>query len=1072
MTRNIILAVSTLAVLLLMFAGYTALVGGSAPDERASGGAMSSIPMQTDVDADRKLTFRDIGIDPGQKMAYINYDPVTGQPTDYFRVDTWEKVPGTTDEILVTGPELMMLLPSGMTLTISADRGQLKAESASRKRVQPKYGWLEGDARLVIDRGTVQGRPPLSERPEDQITIEMDRLDFNLELGELKTFGRLHVSADEFDVAGAGLHMVWNQNDNRIEKLLIDGGGEMMLKGALMSALGGVRADKSESDQATQSEQPTPTLAPARRAGRRGVTYRCVLDGGISVEHRVGEQLRASVSGDELALLFDIGRGGGGGGELPKRAPTSAPASQPSKAPAQQIVVKWAGKLSMLPQAQTRKVTEPRRQVTIAGEPVNVRLPRGAVECGRLELHEQSKRLWLYPVEGGAVRLTAGDNLSVQAVNMFVDMDTDKRIVKLLGDVRFQSLAGAAPLEITCDIWAELHLAAEGSGADSGDADLFNNPLASSAPESAVFVGDVDVEFQQQNLRTHRLEAYFRSANADAAADRDSPDDPVSSDGSAPMGMMLERAAASGDVHLIIADSSARDGWRRTITRNVGVARRSLARTLATSFGTRHAGLGGDGERSLRCASLLMHFAPIEGGVRIRELQGDGAVALRDPNRRFAVRGRRIHATVSEANEIQHATVSGYAARPAFVQARGYVLRGGEIAVDNEARTLHVDGRSRLAFRSRSGLQGLTRLSDETVTVVSNESLHIDAPRDSVAFVGAVVAGTSNEQLLADTLTLTLTDAPDQRSPSVVSSATHVLELMRGGLSGQARNARDTASFLDAARPRGSSRKELIRVLAHNAGIRSTAGQTARGEPLAERSLTCPDLDIDVRQRIIRTVGRTVMGMTTRAGDGASRSSQASLGMMSGLASSGPSLAFMKCDNGMIYALGAEDGPRQDNVLFEGDVQFQRIVAKQPSELDQLVQQLRENGGPLPSVDGQHTIVKCNRMEVRLESADAATAVVGGPSMRFAWLNAVGNVYLRDQRQANIRSVYSHQLEYDDDAKLVRVLGLPEKGIDARVYDENVLTGRLNMPAQGPEIIIHLDTKTIEAKNLRGHAGG
>ena len=86
--------------------------------------------------------------------------------------------------------------------------------------------------------------------------------------------------------------------------------------------------------------------------------------------------------------------------------------------------------------------------------------------------------------------------------------------------------------------------------------------------------------------------------------------------------------------------------------------------------------------------------------------------------------------------------------------------------------------------------------------------------------------------------------------------------------------------------------------------------------------------------------------------------------------------------------------------------------------------------------------------------------------------NASSDVYLRDQLEDAIRSVYAHQLEYDRASSVVRVLGLPEERIDARVYDENPRTGRFNIPAIGPEIIINLETNTIRTEKIRGQGGG
>lgn len=1073
MARNVILIVSTLAVLLLLFAGYSSLVGGSRRLEGRSTGVAAELPRTTRVSDERKLRIAGVEVEPGEQMAYIEYGP-DGRPTAYFRLQNWEKVPGTQNEVTVTEPELMMRLPSGMIVTVTAARGQIRAERVQTERLQPKLGWLAGDARIVLDRETGLDRTPLSQRPEDRITVEMERLEFDLDLGELKTDQPLRVISPEFEVTGTGLHLLWNQSDNRVEKLLINRGGEMVLRGELLASLDESLEGKGQGGGPTATTRPAPAVAPAE-SRRRMTAYRCGFTGGVTVDHHVGDERLGGLQADELVLLFDVGRRGRG---LPRDAgaTTTAPTSRPSERPERRIAVRWDGRLALGPANSPPTPEQPRRHFEARGGPVEVRLPKGSVRCGRLVLHEETRRLWLYPDESGLVELSSADKLSVKAAGVFADLESN--VVKLIGKLTFKSSAGAGrggrSLTIRSELWAELHLAADRD--EKLVENVFDNPLASRPPESAVFVGDVEVEYEDQRLRAHRLEAYFRQVEEGAASETPGETavatDQRESAGPAPaLQTLLESAVATGDVRLRVVSSSGRR-WRRVLEREVGVVERALVRAVSKAARRRVRRPARYEDRTLECARLRLDFGIGEGEARVRRMEGSGAVAIFDRRSRFAARGREVTATFVGREELQRATVSGTERAPALVRARAYALRGQEIKVDNQARTLRVDGRSRLAFRSRRSLQGLTRRQAEVITVTSNEFMHVDEQRNTVHFTGQVVAGTGDEELLADGLTLLLEDVEVERPPSLWSRVTGVARTVRGEVPGGLESAAAPRSFFAIERSRGGGRKELARVLARNAEIRSVVYAPGDPVPLVYQSVTGPELEIDVRRRWIRTNGETTLLMTDRrmrAGAGVGP------GIPSALMSRGPSQTAMKCNRSLVYMLGEEGPQRKDSVLLQGGVQFRHVTGREMVDLERMLPQVVANPELLETLKSRNTYMECDRLEgilmVADDSATSRAALGRRPPLRLHWLNACGDVYLRDQQNAAIRTVYAHQLEFDRPNGVIRVLGSPERHIEARVYDENPETGRFNIPAIGPEIIIDLETNTVRTKEVRGQAG-
>ena len=1101
MARNIILLISTVAVLVLMFVGYQAWIEPARPPEDAAA-ANQALPGAMNVAPEKQISIKDVNITPGRQMGYVNYDPLTGEPTEYLRLDTWEKVPGTQDELLLTRPELMMRLPSGMVLTIAADRGQVKADSIRKRRIEPKRGWLEGHVRIVLDRETSYQRAPLGERPEDRVAIETDRIEFDMNLGEVKTDRPLRVTSEDFEVTGTGLQLIWNREDNRIEKLEIASGGTMTLRGDMLASLGAT-------PEPAAGDAPVPVTRPSAGPGaaepaapasggrrRRSATYRCVLTGGVRVDQFVGAQRRGSLRGDRLALLIDMARGGVPGS---RRAAASAPAagrgrawktaapgeattartpgpgssgvsaSAPTTAPTRRVVVTWGARLSLLPAAAPRRPGEPRRRVEATGSPLVLEAPNGRVRCGRLALHEEARRLWLYPPAGGGVDLVSGDRLSVRAASIFVDLDA--RIIKLIGDVALSSGVSdtTGPLDIRCSAWGELHLA-QAPGAAPPGVDVFDNPLASSPPESATFVGDVEVRLGEQVLRAHRLDTRFRQpapAPRAGAATAAGATQPGARGGAATLQGLLDAAIATGDVELVVSEPSKGPAWIRVLRRQARTIRRAATRALVPRGPS-----GADPvERSLRCARLELDFATTPGRVHVRHMRATGAVNLRDRRSHFAARGREIDADFVEQNDLGRATIRGAQRVPARVLARGYRLRGNVIHVDNQARTLRVDGRSTLAFLSRRGLQGLANLRDQWITVTSARHMAVDERNNRVEFAGDVVAGTRTEKLHADTLALTLAPASDAPPPSVLDRATLVVDVFRGRLPrGDANLSASRAMWI---KPRGGSgRKDLDHIRAVNAVIESRLLASGGGQPIVERSLSAPELEIDVRRRIIHTTGHTVLGMTNRRGAAGKAGARPMLGVSSALVSTGPSITAMSCDSGLIYALGKDGPQRRDTVLFRDKVQFQHVAVTRAADLEPTLRRIIEHGGPLHNIPGRHTIVTCDRLEVAFEVTAGAASSLGTAKMQLTWLNATGNVRLRDQQGADVRTIYAHQLEYDAKDKLAWVLGDPQRGIMARIFDENLETHRLNRPAVGPKFILNLQTRTIETGAVRGRVGG
>ena len=492
----------------------------------------------------------------------------------------------------------------------------------------------------------------------------------------------------------------------------------------------------------------------------------------------------------------------------------------------------------------------------------------------------------------------------------------------------------------------------------------------------------------------------------------------------------------------------------------------------------------------MRCAALHLKFDSVDGQARIRELEGTGAVSVSERQRRFTASGQGLSASFTDDQQLCRAIVSGTEATPAFARYGDYALRAGVIDVDADAELLRVDGPSRLAFRSRRSLKGQTRGRPELITVSSTDSMRIDGQKDAVYFLGHVVAGTGDEKLLADTLTLLLANAePEQSrdawSPNIgagralrvlASAALNLPRMLREAKADAAEPAdRDSLSFV-SPRSRGGTRKELARVLAQNAAIQSETYQPGDAQPLVHQSIAAPEMEIDVRQRCLRATGKTTLLMTDRRLPEDVDTTPASAGIASALISRGPSETAMACDQFLIYMMGQEGPARRDSVLMEGNVFFRHVTGRQMAGIEMMLPQVVGDPTFLEThkIQDRNTYLECGRLEAAFAGASPADrdALIPRSSLQLALLNARDNVFLSDQQNTREFEVYAQQLEFDREGELLRLLAGSQENDNVRVYEQDAASRRFSNPVIAREVVIDLRTNTVQAKKIRGQIGG
>jgi hypothetical protein len=1054
MKRNIVLAVSSLAVLAVLFVIYTALVGRP-PSIRADRPTVEALAPQAPPTTQPLRVGEAVEVPAGGKIMFRRYDDRTGRPRDMFLCHDWQPVADSKNEIRVSGPELATLLPSGMIATISADEGQITIDRVEQSQMKPKKGWLAGHVRLVVDRATGLDRAPTAERPEDLITISLERLEFDLELGELKTDDRISVHSDDFELAGTGLHLIWNQADNRVETLTIARGEELVLYAAAGLFGMATKDQPGPADEAatTTAAAPVPPKERSRKGRTRSPTaYTCVLDGGLVAEQLRGTERLGGLQADQVELLFDVG--GTADRFLRADKARNAATSRPAREDRDRLVLHWNGGLRMGPATAGPPDQPSRRRFVAVGRPVVLTRGDAVVRCGRVAFHDDTQRIWLYPTEGGTVEFGMGEKLSATAESIYIDRAA--RVVKLIGDVELRSRRGtgptARPTSVRCAYWGELHVAPGDSAAQAPDALLTADRL-----ESACFVGDVQVDLGGQKLTTHRLDVGFHPRTGEQSLEQ-----------------LLDTALASGDVRLTSGDGSLACAELKLVFDTTPAGELypwQMDAAGAVVIARKEASVGGNRVR----ADLAPPPDTAEARKSlfvIRTLHVLGQAEMIDPGNKVAARGHEIAAVFEGMNQLATATVSGTAGELGVVHARPYTVRGGRIDLDRHAQTVHVDGPSRLALKTQRSLEGEERDKPTPVVVDCSKTLHIDGRGNTVQFVGNVVARSAEEQLQGDSMTLTLEDVDLPPAAPAVDTPLRSLWRQARRLAGK-QDQSPTSDDLFALRveaPGERLRKEPLRLVAENALVTSETYEAQDNEPVVHSSISAPLLEVDIVHRTIVTTGTTDVLLTDRRGVRDVEPAREVTGVPAALISRGPSQTAMRCAGRMTYTLGAQGATRRDTVVFEDRVVFVHRTGREMVNLEQMLPQVAEKPELMDELPSQNASLDCDRLECwfTVDAADKATRRGGALTrvpMRLASLMATGNAYLRDQQGPRIREVNAAWIEFDREQGRVHVRGAEQA--DARVYLEDTKTGQFDVHA-GQQLVINLQDGTIRSDRIVG----
>ncbi len=1068
MIRNLVLMISTAGVLVLLYIGYTRVL--SAPEPEGGARAVSALDLQAAAprNAPPPLHIQaaqgEVTVASGERFAYSRYDPRSGREIGRIRGESWRPLDESSNQIEISKPELQQRLPGGVIVVVEGERAVLSVDTIDPARMTPRRGRFLGPTQIMVDTCTDDERTPLAERPDDQITIRLPDLEFDLERGTLQTAARIEVESTQASLTGRGLSLVWNQADNRIESLRIEEGEELSFR--LRSGLFDAGTDESKRP-GEKSGRPSsadaaedPPAAPRADPARRVVTYQCVLDGGVEADQMRGDTRVGGLKADLLRLLVDTGsrpspfsaksRSAAAGSSQPADVSSSRTSSGPSDEH-ERLVVRWHGALTLHPLEPEPQATATRRQFEAVGKSLSVDMGDRLITGGRLVYHDESKRLWLQN-DAGPIHLTVGKRLSVEADSAYIDNGGER--IKLVGDVslglRETGSARDESMTIRCGLWAELTLDRGRDEAGSAVSTPEGQPVpgaelfGSSRLRSAVFVGEAAIGLDQQWLNADRIEASFRPAQ--------SPNEPL--------GQLLSRVVATGDVRL-----SEAIGEQRAVTQ----LRQLWLGPLLASDPVQ--------QRELSCDQLDLAFAPGDAGrARPTKLEASGLVRLLDPHNHVGAKGRRLVAELDPRGRPLRGTLFGTAQRAAVLYVRPLAVRGERIEFDDDAETVTLPGPARLAFRSQRGLRGEQRRDSAPIYLRCRDRLRLDGAANAVRFEGNVEAHSGAESLSADALTLLLKDVPPPTvNPGVADSLALAWRSFRDRSAPQPASAQSPATSVARGddRLRRRWRKEPLRIVANQAVARSDTRLDSAGRARQRESISAPELTLEIPTRTVQTAGLTTLLIENYALPGAAENATADvLGLPSSLISDGPSQTAMSASQSMKYILG-DDGPaRRDWVLMEGTVRCRHVAGREIVDLEAMLPEAAGRPDLLANLRDRNAWLECDRLEGYFDVAPEARSTSGRAPIRLAWIAAKGRVYLRDQERSVTRSVYAQELEFDRTSGLVKVRGGDNPPLPARVVEENAQTGRVTTPALSRYIEIDLRNRTVRADRTSGTISG
>ncbi len=485
--RSIVVALGTLAIVLVCFWMYQAAQPDSGPTATAHGPQPTSSD-PPDVEASEAVGGADGSphgvpieggalLGPGKRVTLSIYGAKgRGGSRGEISCADWTPLAGSPDEVLLVKPEIRIRTNNGHAIRATADEALLEADRRGAGSVDIKRGQLRNNVVVEIDRLTKKERAQLPEELRDRIDpsqivrIETDEILFDREYSKVILPGPVRLDACDAKVRAADVEIRFNEVAGRVEYCRFNTGGEFELyqaDPALDITIPGMSTERKQQPVTEWIRSTLETMLAARQAPKepgepvvaesgvpvtvdgvpvfrgddgsgvaeepgRPIKYHARFQGDVDARQFAGQDQESRLQADRLEILRDFGNRD----RRRMRAAAAGASEDPSSTPADhRVVVTWTTRLVMeavSPEDQ-RNIAGVRSNVTAFGSPVHLSNPEVDVTCGRLAFRADESAVDLYGTESDPAVVRMADQGLLAGVEVHTKQTEDTFHIQATG---------------------------------------------------------------------------------------------------------------------------------------------------------------------------------------------------------------------------------------------------------------------------------------------------------------------------------------------------------------------------------------------------------------------------------------------------------------------------------------------------------------------------------------------------------------------------------------------------------------------------------------------------------------
>jgi len=240
LVRGLVVALATLAILLVCFSIYQYSQLGINSSSPSVGPRLPSAPTQASAEPEApdptgpRVSVGGGSVGPGRNIKLMIYPREGTRARFEIAVSSYTPVDGATDELLLHDPEIRLRTTEGNAVRVTAKKGLLEARRQGGA-IDPQRGRLSGEVVIEIDRLSERQRSALLPEHRDRVDsdqlvrIEASEIEFDMEYSKIKVPGSMRLSARDVEFDASGLELRFNDAENRIEELRVEAGGRLVL---------------------------------------------------------------------------------------------------------------------------------------------------------------------------------------------------------------------------------------------------------------------------------------------------------------------------------------------------------------------------------------------------------------------------------------------------------------------------------------------------------------------------------------------------------------------------------------------------------------------------------------------------------------------------------------------------------------------------------------------------------------------------------------------------------------------------------------------------------------------------